>query len=425
MPKQVSKSSLAAKYGTKAQQAFEAHKNDETVYGAGAELPSGIEAGIAQLTECKFDLYKEGDMKGEYFFLAAGIVKEPKEVDGIPIEGLRTQIGPEPMCDTPNRSRKTMDDHFQWVLNELRKLGVNTKEVDLDNLEATCAGLKEAAPHFMFRTWKGGKQELVHEGGKWKVGNKTYASEALAKQANPYVGQEPRVQHQWRGVKEYQGESVDEVVDNTTEAAPEPKAKSQGTPPKTPPKTATAAPSGDDPNKLAVKADKGDEKAAIALAEIAREAGIDEDTIGNTANWAEVAKLIFDARGETVEESSGEEGGEEVDYATLGEQADGGDQESVDVLDAAGREAGLDPDEYGTWAELAAALAEGGESGEAESNGVPAKGDIVLWKPPTAKKPMECEVMLVFEDKGTCNLKCLDDSKSYKGIKLADVTAQA
>jgi len=107
MPAKVSKSPLMAKLGNKLAESFDKHKDDETRYGGGSDLPKGIEGGIAQLVDCKFDTYKTGDNKGEFFFYAAGIVKAPKEVGGVPIVGLRTQIGPEPLCDTPDRSRKT------------------------------------------------------------------------------------------------------------------------------------------------------------------------------------------------------------------------------------------------------------------------------------------------------------------------------
>jgi hypothetical protein len=269
MPKKVMKSGLAAKLGTAAQQAFEDHKNDDTDYGAGSDLPAGIEGGIAQLVECKFDTYKKGENEGEYFFYAAGVVVSPSDVNGVRVAGLRTQIM-EPMCATPTRKRSTVDEHVAWAMNELRKLGIDTKELDLDGMESAAEALKEAQPHFRFRTWKGEKQT-----------------------SGPYANREPRVQHEWRGVTEYVPEEGDAgVVDDTPDEPAPSKGKPAAGKGKPAPKAAT---DGDDLDALAEAADGGDTEAQTRLTELAGEAGVSDDDRDSAADWAGVVALIQSA----------------------------------------------------------------------------------------------------------------------------------
>jgi hypothetical protein len=187
MAKQVTKSGLAGKLGAKLKQAVDKHKKDETKISGGGDLPAGI-IGIAQLVDCRFGQYKEGANKGEYFFYAAGVVRTPAMFEGMPIKGMRTQIGPEPMCDTPTKSRKTLEDHTAWVLNEMRKLGAETASVDGDELEGLAAALKEAKPTFKFRTWKGQKTKQYPD---------------------------PRVQHSWEGAADFTPDEGEVVEDET------------------------------------------------------------------------------------------------------------------------------------------------------------------------------------------------------------------
>jgi hypothetical protein len=154
MAKQVIQSDLLSKLGNRLAQAFEAHKTDETEYGQ-VELPPGI--------ECGFGTYKNGDMAGELFFRASGVVLKPKvftDPQGRKhrTEGQHPSIGPEPLCDTPKRAtRKTLDDHIGWILNELRKMGVNTAQLEWNQLEQVCAALVDPAnpTYVKFRTWRG------------------------------------------------------------------------------------------------------------------------------------------------------------------------------------------------------------------------------------------------------------------------------
>lgn len=252
MAKTTVKSGLAGKLGAAGSKAVTSHKDDETNFGGGGSLPEGIEHGIAQLVECKFDQYKEGDLTGEYYFYAAGIVVAPETHNDIRIAGLRTSIM-EPVCDTPNRSRKTVDDHIAWILNELRKLGVDTSGLTIENLEATAAAVKEEATYFRFRTWKGQPTKEFPN---------------------------PRVNEQWKGATEYNGEAPPAVEDNSPEV-----------------EEAVEAPADEEPATgdevdlvaLGAAADDGDEEAAAKLEELAEAAGIDASSI---EKWSEVAATL-------------------------------------------------------------------------------------------------------------------------------------
>lgn len=348
MPKQVKKGSLASKLASKKfREAFESHKGDETNYGGGGDLPEGIEVGIAQLVECKFDTFEKGKNEGELYFYAAGIVVKPKEHNDILVEGLRTSIM-EPLCETPGRSRESEEEHLEWILNELRKLGIETSELDPDDLETTVEALKEEKPYFRFRTWKG---------------------EATEQFPNP------RVNHQWRGVCEFEPEDDDDVQDDTEDKeAPKPEAK---------------------PTKPTAKAEK------------------------------EVAKPKPGAKAKAEKP----EPVEEEDIATLGELADGGEDEENEEaqrrLTELAETAGIDVEDeaYDSWTAVANALAEAGgdedESGDDEGEDeewTPEKGEVCFYKPPKARKAVECEITAVFAGKETVNLKSLDDGKSFKSV---------
>lgn len=159
---------LAGKLGNKLEEAHEEHKDDEIRISQGGDLPSGL-SGVAKLTECKFDTYSKGKNKGEFFFYAHGVVLTPKSHEGIPVKGKLTKIGPIPMCDTPDwSSKQTFSEHLDDIYNELRKLGVNTNEIDEDDigsdLERIVAELKEEQPVFAFHTWGGPTKEYPDRG---------------------------------------------------------------------------------------------------------------------------------------------------------------------------------------------------------------------------------------------------------------------
>lgn len=335
MAKVQQKSSLAGKLGTAGRKAVEAHKDDDTEFDTGGRLPAGLEDVVCQLTKCYFAQYDKGANKGEYYFRASGVVVAPSEVTVDPngrvadkgvkkkIEGMQTSIM-EAMCDTPNqKSRPTTEDHMAWVLNEMRKLGADTKDVSVDDLEELAQSLEEEAPYFRMRTWKG---------------------EPTKQYPNPFLNEV------WQGQVDFEASDADatqEVVDESGEVE------------------------------------------------------------------------------EQNEEATEEEGGEEeVDLEALGSAADQEDEDSMATLTELATEHSLDPNEYETWAELAAVLSEamgGGEEEAAEEEPaeevVPEKGEVWDYVNPKTKKKVNVEITAVFPKNKTVNAKNLEDNKSvYKAI---------
>lgn len=371
----------------KGRQAHEAVKDEPVSYG-NAKLPEGIENGVAQLVDAKLGVFKEGKNKGKLFFMAAGVVLKPTSVDGVQIEGMRTQIGPEPLADTPEATgkRKTFNDHYAWIINELAKLGVDKGSMGFDDLESTVQALKEASPFFKFRTWKG-------------------------KPTKDYP--DPRVNEEWNGACDYTPDEGSDtgVEDGTAEPEPEPEpeptpaprpatrtapAASKTPPPKGPAKAPVKVAPSPEPEpepepdggeltpfqimELGEQADGGDEDAQAQLTSMAEAASVPDEDVTNALNWSEVAALITGGEGST-------EGGEEA------------------PADEPEPEAEPEPEEI--------------EPVKADVYGYrPTTVDPKTKKPVKAKKPIECEVVSVDKKSKTVLLKNLDDpKKTYKSVK--------
>ena len=270
---------LREKYGAQIDKAVAAHGNDETEFGANmAELPEGIENGVARLTKCYFAQYKSGDNEGEVYFRAEGTVLMPANApDGTPILGLSTSIM-EPIHETPSRKRETVEDHIAWVLNEMRKLGFETD--DNTDPEEAAEFLQEAGPTFRFRTWKG---------------------EATDQYPNP------RTNHQWQGAVEIE-DAEDVAATAVTEKASTPSRKAPVPPvtteesevePEEESEAVEAAeeePSSEETEfasmslaEVAQLADGGDDEAGVWLEGQANEKGVDSESV---ETWAEVAELL-------------------------------------------------------------------------------------------------------------------------------------
>lgn len=306
-----SSSAFMQKYGLRLKQAHEEHKNDETEFGTGGQLPPGINGGVAQLVECKVDQYKKGSNQGDWYWYAAGVCIEPVEHNGIRCEGLRTSIM-EPLCDTPTRSRPTFKEHLAWVYNELRKLGINTSTMRGDDLEVVMQALKDAAPYFRFRTWQGDPTPEFPN---------------------------PRVNHDWQGATDYTPATSNGVDDQTAAMPPasvdrvdraRPGKSSNGAT-----RQASAADEFQDLDSLARRAQQGDEAAQEALLEHAERAGYEREEILGDANstWLDVVKMIESATSNTEEE----EEPEAAPAAGGGWQPAVGEHYSLTPTDAKGR----------------------------------------------------------------------------------------
>lgn len=281
MPKQTTTSKLMSKMGAKAKQAHTKHKDEEIKLPGGGSLPDGIENGRAQLVECKIGTYEKGDMKGELFFRAAGVIIAPETHDGIRVKGKQTSIM-EPLCDTPNRSRATFDEHYAWMLNQLKMLGLPVQDIDADDIEAAMETLKDSAPIFGFRTWKGEKTPQFPN---------------------------PRVNEVWEGIDtDFVPEEIStDVVDNTEDTSDETEQAEE------------EVPFGDPQDELDELVEKAitneDEAAQNQLTKLAKDAGASKKEIEEAESWDDVAKLVrfyqetnsdTEQAAETAEESTAE-----------------------------------------------------------------------------------------------------------------------
>lgn len=263
MPIQKTQSKLMGKL----KKAYDQKKGEPVDYG-NMELPGGIDGGVAQLVDIFIKKHDKGPNKGKEYFYAAGIVKLPTKLGDIKVEGLRTSIT-ESMFDTPGKTRATEEDHCNWVINEIRKLGGEDCLDGVDDIEDFLKSLKEAAPHFRFSTRK---------------------SEPTKEYPNP------RTFHNWFGACDEPTGSGDDVVETeaveetTVDAEPEEEAQSEGV----------------DLAALAEAADGGDADAAEALTAKATEAGVEEDAVTGAENWGAVVAMIEKAVDQTSDEPEAE-----------------------------------------------------------------------------------------------------------------------
>jgi hypothetical protein len=393
MAAKVAVSALGKKLGAKLDTAVKAHRNDETKVGGRGKLPD-FDNYIAQLVDMKIGYYEKGDNKGEPFFYAAGAIQFPKKVNVnkttvVDVEGLRTQFGPEPLCDTKNSKGEvvTLDMHVANVLNLFRLLGVDTSDVGGDDIEPTIEVLKSQAPYFQVSV---------------------STSAATTQYPNP------KTWENWGKACEYTPDGDTGVVDGTGEElggeSTEEEVQEQS----------SDVPFGDDIDDLVGTANGEDEDAAAdahaKLTELAKAAGKTQKDIDNSKSWEQVGEWCREGQNEG-------EADDAVDYDALGAAADGGDQESADKLDELRQAADVSDDDFNSmsWIELAAHLSTLEEpAAEEETSTTPEVGQVWKYKPielnPKTKKmekskvAKEHEVLSVVGEKVT--LKNLDTNKT-------------
>ena len=427
MAKQTVKSNLAGKLGGSIKPT-----EIEVKAAGGGRLPAGIENGVAELVDCRVSQYKEGKQQGEYFFLAAGVVinpdgsKSPWLHEGTPVDGLRTQIM-EPLCDTPDRggekARKTAQEHYEWVVNEIAKLlGKKPGEkfwIDVDDLESVCEQVKEQKPTFRFRTFAFDKKVIAKKpNGKWGLfvedpkGNREpsrnigeWATEAAAQTANPYAGRDPVVFETWAGAcEDPRGETeqaTDSRVQDDSPEADEPEVRDEPATEET-----SDVPFGDDLDDLVATAnDKNAKKAQPAIDELGKRAmdvGYTEEEVTAAENWEAVAEMVRNPKGDDPVEA--EDDG--IDWAEVAERCNSNDKKAIKQLNAATVAKGLNPDDFNSYEDQAAALS---------ANAEPAKGEIWQLRVAGQKKPKEFIVDAVNAKRKFVTLIDNDTKKPYLG----------
>lgn len=322
---------------------------------AGTQMPPGINGGIAHLRDLKFDTYKSGDkLKDKPCFVAEAVAILPKE------HSYRNEMGQmvtehvegtlfwmrEPLCDTldrtGDRSRKTFEDHFKYMLDWLRIFGWEAPS-NFETMASTAveqclrnamAALVKTSKNpdtpicFRYRTWIGKRTTIAKDetGMYWlyeldengrpsrKVQNRgPYTYETEAKTKNPGAGSDPRVNVEWLGViPGYKLETEGGVEDHSEESHYAPTVSTNGSADLHETGETTAATEGFDEfgdlDSLAQEADGGTEGASDAedkLTELAVKAGYTEDEVNSAESWADVADMIRSPRSEG--DSAGEE----------------------------------------------------------------------------------------------------------------------
>lgn len=258
MPKQVGKSVFGA-----VRKSFDERKSEEIhMEIRGGSLPAGIEGGVARVKNLKVDVVAVGRQNaGKPYYLVEGTVVSPEEFEGMKIEGSSFPIN-EPLYDTQTRSRKSVQDHVDWMLWTLQELGVSTDEVDFSEIEdgSLFSQLMEGEEMFFkFRTWKGQKQTV-----------------------GQFAGREPQVRVEFvSGVEEPGGSSREVSVEEggSTEADTN---------------YAVGILSGD-LEALGKAADAGDDAAIDRLTEEALKAGLSQKDVDDAKHYSDIVPAIQSA----------------------------------------------------------------------------------------------------------------------------------
>jgi len=325
-------------------------------------LPPGITGGIAQLVEAKLGTYAKGANQGEQFVYLAGAVKSPKEINVV---------------------RRVFQDGrvVNLPVETVPILGLRTAQTlplcDTTNAAGETTDLDEHVRRMENELRKLGGDDFTAD-----IGDEESLASALEalKEAAPHfkfstssrvpTAQYPseRVWENWRGAVDYvEDEDNSGVVDEATSEEPE----------------------------VSPPAKSSKKQAPV-----------------------------------TEEETEEEEEGEEVDLVALARRADKKYAGAQAKLTELARSAGLNEEDYETWKDVAEAISSaGGEEEEAEDEGddepAPEKGEVYFYKPPKAKKRVECEVVAVFSAKQLVNLKNLDDHKTvYKAVPWDAISAE-
>lgn len=376
MPPQKVTTTLAKKLGAKLATSHAEVAGNERKPDNGGEMPADISNGIAKLTSMKIGEYKDGKNKGQPFFMASGIAVEIPQPELKWAVGLRTQIGPIPLCDTEAQDpqyNKSFADHWNEVLDILRGFGIDTNEMDVTTdgaVEQTLEALQSAGLYFRFRTWKAKKRAK---------GDPRYKEQYDGPNAP-----DPRTNHVWGLACEYAPPEDAGGVDDETPPTPVPVAKPA-------PKAAAPAAKPAAPAKAPAK-----KPAPPPPVEVAPEYTDDQD----------IDSLLAAANDESDETAQANA------QQALKDQAMslGHDEATCDACP--------------TWEALVAIIK--GE-GAAEAFAV---GEHYYYCPPDPKtkkpgKKVQCEVIAVDADKGTVDLQNGTNPKvKYKAVSTDKLTGE-
>lgn len=447
-------SSLAAALGQRGANAWEQTKGDEAKLSSFGELPPGINGGVAKLVDCKFTQVKEGDNQGKWMFYARAVVLEPVEFtdpQGVThrCAGKGTSITC-PLYDTPDRSsRKTVEEHVQWVQNQFKLLGVQVTDLGVDDLEGTAAALKASA--------EPGNSPIY-------LKFRTYSLKATPAFPNP------KTLHEWEGACEYTEEAHDPaagVQDGTGQQAQQP----PPAPPQQQVRQAPAMPNGRSMGNGVQQAPQ-QARTATPAAQPARQAPAPANRLSAPATARQQAPQQqapataarpqqptrpaaqpkpqqqppqpppVDASQYGGNLAGGQQFDEYGDLGTLLKRANANDQQAATQLTDMATRAGCDPQEVTnapSWEVVADMIqqananaaehhaAGGMGEGEGDQPAPPAVGDVALYRAlsPKTKRPnaklSDVKVLAVDENAQTCTLQDLATEAEYVNVPWPEV----
>lgn len=331
----------------------------------GGFLPAGINNGIAQLNYVGFSTIQDGDNKGEYRFEVRGVNKKPLKFNDQPLTGkpvnLRVDLVPTKGGKEGGRTwtGKTVNDKAKQMQDILKLLRGDNLE-DTDDYDDLTEIIDELNEEKPFFAYR------------------TWAYEATKLRPNPRTNVDITGR-----VNDFEEEDDETVV-------------------------------------IEEEDDEEEEE--------------EEETEETEEEESEESE---EAEEEESEEEEEEE--EEADWKALGIKGDKGDKKARAALTEKAGELELDPEDYPTWKKLAAAILEkaseddsGGEEEaeeeeeeetEEEESSEPTKGDVMRYKPPKARKPIDVEVVKVTAKTKKASVKSLDSGKLYKDVPFADLTS--
>ncbi len=267
-------------------------KKNETTFGM-ANLPAGITGGVAQLKTVTVKKYeateKEEYKRNQPYVVFRGIAVQPKSHNGQAVAGLGVMITVG-LYDVPAKDKRkayTFDQAYDELLNEFRKFGIPTDNMQFAQLDGVIKHLTDSKPFFRFQTrgWtpeptvmKPKPTEMVFTEffGKCdpvtieKQGSQDHSADAPVEAGSPAAAPSSNG-HAQSPISPTGG-----PVETTTATEPESSADADGA-----------------LMELAEKADAGDQDAIVTMGEMALNAGLDKDYIENqAANWVEIATAM-------------------------------------------------------------------------------------------------------------------------------------
>ena len=170
---------LFAEVDKKAPGVYAANREKEARV-SGGRLPPGIEGGVAQFTD--WVMAKTKDDRKTAYLTFTGVVKKPEE-----LAGLQTRY--TVWFEDSQDGKTKVADRVDEAMNMAKLLGAELPEGSFKDMPKALDVLKEDGPHFRFRTWQG---------------------KATKKYPNP------KVKEEWLQSFEYDDDSVEEVVEDST-----------------------------------------------------------------------------------------------------------------------------------------------------------------------------------------------------------------